>query len=185
MSNKRIQKFKYQWIDGARYGIDANIVGEELARIQEQNGVTTPDAVVDAARPDDAPLHTVFEWRDEVAAESYRKWQARRVIKSVRVIYEETKEPQRVYVHVPTQQKDSLGLKTGGYQPVSVVVQRPDMYAMAISELQRKFNAARDGLESLKKAASEAPDTDAERMARIAIAVQAMQTASAAVLALH
>ena len=59
------------------------------------------------------------------------------------------------------------------------------MYALALAELARKFNAARESLDALKRAADASPETDSERMARIAIAVQAMQTASAAVSALH
>ena len=97
--------------------------------------------------------------------------------------------PVPVYVHVPTAtvSKGDEGIKQtpSGYQPVSVVVQRPDMYASALSELQRKIGGAREALDSLQRAAKDAPDTDQERMARISIAVQAMQTASAAVQALH
>ena len=76
-----------------------------------------------------------------------------------------------------------------GYQPVSVVVQRPDMYALALADLARRLTArltaARESLDALKRAADTSPETDSERMARIAIAAQAMQTASAAVSALH
>ena len=191
MSNKKVQALKYAFKQGVRYSIDAETAGKELARIQKEHGVTTPSAVVDASRTEDAPLHPVFEWRDEVAAEGYRKWQARNLIKSVRVVEQrdgaDVQAP--VYVHVPTATvtngDDGIKQTPAGYQPVSVVVQRPDMYASALSELQRKIGSAREALASLQRAAKGAPDTDQERMARISIAVQAMQTASAAVQALH
>lgn len=194
MSNKRVRALKYAFKQGARYGVDAQVVGEELERIQKEHGVTTPGAVVEASRPDDAPLHPVFEWRDEVAAEGYRKWQARNLIKSVTVIEQRDGKdvPVPVYVHVPASEPaepaegaSATQPSQRGYQPVSVVVQRPDMYALALAELARKFNAARESLDALKRAADTSPETDSERMARIAIAVQAMQTASAAVSALH
>ena len=194
MSNRQVRALKYAYKQGARYSVDAQVVGSELERIQKSHGITTTKAVVDEARPDDAPLHPVFEWRNDVAAESYRQWQARKLIKSVTVIEQrEGKDVSiPVYVHVPaSEQVDRAeGATAGqpgqrGYQPVSVVVQRPDMYALALAELARKFNAARESMESLKRAADTSPDTDYERMARIAIAVQAMQTASAAVSALH
>lgn len=192
MSNKKVKELKFAFRQGARYGVDAQVVGAELARIQQQNGVTTPQAVVEAGRPDDAPLHPVFEWRDEVAAESYRQWQARKLIKSVTVIEQRDGKDVAtpVYVNVPaaapkTEGASSVQPVQRGYQPVSVVVQRPDMYALALSELSRKFTAARESMDSLKRAAEQSPETDQERMARIAIALQAMQTASAAVSALH
>lgn len=179
MSNRRIQQLKYQWREGSRFAVDAETAGSELDRIQQENGVVTPAAVVDAARPDEAPLHPAFEWRDPVAAEKYRTWQARNLIKSVTVVRpEHGPSPSPVYVHVPSQ-------TNGGYQPVSIVVQRPDMFAAAIADLQKRLQSAHDSLESVKKTASEQPETDADRMARIALAAQALQTASAAVSALH
>jgi|GEM_PF-1761930 len=192
-SKKRIAALKYTFKAGTRYGIEAQIVGEELERIQKEHNVITPRAVVDAARPDDAPIHPVFEWRDEVAAERYRHWQARTLIKSITVIEQrDGKDVETtVYVHVPAaspqQQEDATAemAAQGGYQPVRMVVQRTDMYTLALAELSQKFISAKNSLESLKRAAEQAPDTDQERMARIAIAVQAMQTASAAVSALH
>ena len=191
MSNKKVQALKYAFKQGVRYSIDAETAGKELARIQKEHGVTTPGAVVDASRPENAPLHPVFEWRDEVAAEGYRKWQARMLIKSVTVIEQrdgkEVAAP--VYVHVPASEQGEGASAAQplqrGYQPVSVVVQRPDMYALALADLARRLTAARESLDALKRAADTSPETDSERMARIAIAVQAMQTASAAVSALH
>ncbi|NBR91840.1 MAG: hypothetical protein EBS68_18450, partial [Rhodobacteraceae bacterium] len=44
------------------------IVGETLADIEERHGVIDPHTVVDESRPKNAPLHPVFEWRDDVAA---------------------------------------------------------------------------------------------------------------------
>ena len=189
MSNRPIRKLRYEFKQGARYGIAADVVGSELAKIQQEHGVTTPHAVVEAGRPEDAPLHPVFEWRNEVAGEKYRVWQARNLIKAVVTIEEKNgkDESTQVYVHVPkgSAGDDELNQTPSGYQPVSVVVSRPDMYASALSELAGKVSAAKASLEALTRAAEQAPDTDQERMARIAIAVQAMQTASAAVQALH
>ena len=190
-SKKRIAKMRYEFTAGARYSVAADVAGAELERIQNQRGVIEPRVVVEESRPEAAPLHPVFEWNDDKAAENYRTWQARILIKSVRVIElrDGADVPVPVYVHVPTAaaSKGDDGIKQtpSGYQPVSVVVQRPDMYASAMIELQRKIGGARESLDSLQRAAKCAPDTDQERMARISIAVQAMQTASAAVQALH
>ena len=47
--------------------IAAQVVGEELARI-EASGELTPATVVEASRPETAPLHPAFEWDDPTAA---------------------------------------------------------------------------------------------------------------------
>lgn len=51
----------------------------------EQDGRIRPGWVVEAARPDDSPLHGQFTWDDTVAAEAYRLAQAGRLISRVRL----------------------------------------------------------------------------------------------------
>lgn len=85
------------------YPVDADTVGDELERIEGRYGRVTASNVVDESRPDEAPLHPVFEWRDAVAAEKYRHEQARELIGSVRAtVYvsgrEQAGEPVRVKV---------------------------------------------------------------------------------------
>lgn len=57
-----------------------------LHGIYEANGhELTPAAVVEASRPDDAPLHHRFEWDDSIAGERFREVQAAQIIRSVKV----------------------------------------------------------------------------------------------------
>lgn len=63
---------------------------EQLDQVRSVFGRLTPTAVVDAARPDDAPLHSRFEWDDTVAAEKWRREQASELIRSYRITYKET-----------------------------------------------------------------------------------------------
>lgn len=187
MSNRQVEKMKFEFRQGARYSVKPDVVGVELERVRGKRGSLTPLAVVEASVPLDAPLHPVFEWDDAKAGVSYRVFQARNLIRSIRVIGIDSTESVRVYVHVPQESaidEDGDQLKSG-YQPMRIVVTRPDLYAAALSALSHKFNAAKAALEELKHAAVHAPDTDQDRMARLTIAVQAMQTASAAVNALH
>jgi hypothetical protein len=56
----------------------------ELNRMAKKNGgKITPRMVVDAARDEDSPLHSYFEWDDAIAAEKYREMQARTLLRSV------------------------------------------------------------------------------------------------------
>jgi hypothetical protein len=69
-------------------GIEAGQAGEELDRIRRNHGRLQPATVVDESRPEEAPLHPAFEWRDEVAAEKFREHQASDLIRQVRVVVE-------------------------------------------------------------------------------------------------
>lgn len=59
--------------------------------VREEYGTLTPSNVVDAARPDDHPLHSRFEWDDSIAGEQWRAAQAAELIRSVRVVFTSAK----------------------------------------------------------------------------------------------
>lgn len=59
-----------------------------LAELENGGRLTATD-VVEAARIETSPLHRYFEWDDDAAAEAYRIEQARRLIRSVKVIVTE------------------------------------------------------------------------------------------------
>ncbi len=64
-----------------------------------------PEAVVEAARNEDSPLHNRFEWDDGEAAERYRLWQARLLINvSVQYIDDghNKQVPTKVFVSLST-----------------------------------------------------------------------------------
>ena len=54
-----------------------------LRALEDAQGRLTPDAVVNAARDSENPLHPHFEWDDTKAAEAHRRNQARTLIKTV------------------------------------------------------------------------------------------------------
>ena len=66
-------------------GPDLQVLLEEIR--EANGGVLTAQAVVEAARPEDHPLHQHFEWNDEKGAEKYRVQQARQLIRVVKLIY--------------------------------------------------------------------------------------------------
>lgn len=186
MANKKASQVKAQFRlrrGTSVAGVRADTIGNELGRIYEEHGMLTPPAVVEAAEPEEAPLHPVFEWDDAVCGEQYRLYQARKLIKNVEIIrQDETQKDaisvERAYEYVP----ENSG---GAYHPIDVIVKRPDMYAAALRELAARVHSAEEAMRALERAAMSAEDIDTEKLTRIAIAVQAMQTASAAVQALH
>lgn len=83
-------------------GVEVVAACVELERIASEHGgqLFTAD-VIDAARNKKNPLHPAFEWDDTVAAERFRTEQARKLIKSIRVVYEDRPdEPKFVHVRV-------------------------------------------------------------------------------------
>lgn len=79
------------------YRTSAETAGSVCEELDRTVGLT-PANLVDASRPEDAPLHQEFEWDDTVAAEAYRKEQARMMITNLAIVIEERKqEPVRAF----------------------------------------------------------------------------------------
>ncbi len=61
------------------------VIREILNNLEAEHGSIDTQHVVDIARSEDSVLHNYFQWEDGVAAEQYRKMQARMLINSIRV----------------------------------------------------------------------------------------------------
>lgn len=109
-----------------------------LEQIRELNGgVLTPEAVLAASREPEAPLHGLFEWNDDAAAEQYRLWQARCLIRSVRITVNrsEGSTQHRVYVNL----KDDG--QAQAYHRVVDVVRNPETRAQMVEQVWRELSA--------------------------------------------
>lgn len=82
----------YKWKLPGLYPVDADTAGTELDRIYELHGALVPKDVVEESRPDTAPLHSIFEWDNDKAADLYREHQASKLIRSIVVEHEEKKD---------------------------------------------------------------------------------------------
>lgn len=86
----------YKWKTYS-YKTDPAIAGSVCEELNQTVGLT-PENLVDASRPEDAPLHSEFEWNDSLAAEEYRRVQARLLISNLSIVIEEQKqEPVRAF----------------------------------------------------------------------------------------
>ncbi len=66
---------------------------DELQSIYATHGQLTPELVVQAARPEDHPLHShVFDREPREAAEAWYRHRAHALITSVKVVYKEADE---------------------------------------------------------------------------------------------
>ena len=105
---------------------------DELERLREENGgLLTVAAIVEAAKEEDSPLHRHFDWDDTHAAEKYREWQARALIQKCKITVEHRPDTVvRAYVSVPSDRKE------GGYRSVQDVINDVDLKASILKEMR-------------------------------------------------
>lgn len=88
-----------------------NLIRNRLAKILQEQGTLTPDAIVKDARNVKSPLHDEFEWDDSVAGHQWRLAQARALIARVKVQITTTTQTYKVpaYVRDPNAATDEQG----------------------------------------------------------------------------
>lgn len=130
-------------------------VSEELTEIQRQNnGLLDPQKVVDYARNPETALHSRFLWDDEEAAERYRLWQARQIIRMELVIVEEPVTKRviqiRQYVSLPSD-RITVGRERNGYREIISVLKnnekRQELFESAKQDMlifKRKYQALQE-----------------------------------------
>lgn len=121
----------YQWKTGSHISGDAQVAGDICERL-EKEGRLSAKALLDVSRPQNAPLHSNFEWNDGVAAEKYRENQAREIIRSL-VIIPEQNAPVRSFFKIEN---------TGNtYQSVKTILQSEDLTTKLLKTALRELNA--------------------------------------------
>jgi hypothetical protein len=108
---------------------------QHVAALADAEGCITPEAVVEAARPEDAPLHGLFPWDDKVAADKYRLMRARAIIRSV--VY--LKAERHYGIAMPNFIRDGdRPPREAGYRSIDSMQGRPDLARKTVlSELSR------------------------------------------------
>lgn len=92
----------YKWNAGApAYKVPPDIVGNAIEGIQNEYGEVTKERVLEAARPEDSPMHDLFEWNDSVAAEKFRLRQAGQILRCLIVVNDEKPDQKcRAFVRI-------------------------------------------------------------------------------------
>lgn len=91
----------YKAAKGARFtDEEAQKIGPELEQIEERHGKLTPDVILAEARKKKSYLHRFFDWSDSLAAEKWRKHQARQLISHVRVVIVDDNGPRKAWENV-------------------------------------------------------------------------------------
>jgi len=132
----------YQWRTGAVVKASAEDAGAQCEALAVDNKLT-PKNLVDVNRPDDAPLHNAFEWKDDIAAEKWRESQAQYIIRSVVCVVEEQPDPTpvRAFVRVVDEPKN--------YTPYTVVLRHQDMKEVLLNNARRDMESFTNRYRSL------------------------------------
>ncbi len=99
--------------------------------IQSLGEEVTPEMIVNYARDDSTELHKCFQWDDSIAAENWRKQQARNVVLSLTVTVE-TKSHGAQQFRV-MQNVDRV------YMPVTMIYRDQDQYARLLQEAKAQL----------------------------------------------
>lgn len=130
---------------GLFHGADAQLIADEISAIGE---APTAADIVDAARDEKSELHKCFEWDDSVAAENWRKKQARDIVHHLVFVEEQ------VPVDRPEIRIRYTETANSGYKETIKMVRNEDQYktllAQAYAEL-RAFKAKYSMLSELQE----------------------------------
>lgn len=121
---------------------DAETVYKEITALGDS---FSPEQIVEAAKDENSELHKCFTWDDTVAAENWRKHQARMLVAQLVIRTETTdKEPVAVRVIASTNVRNE-------YKPVVKVLEveqdYADLLARAVAELkafQQKYKTIKE-----------------------------------------
>lgn len=152
MENNKETTYEYSWSAGKGRVVAAAVVGSTIEVIQErEGGACSPGALVDEARSEDSPIHSLFNWEDSEAAELYRTDQARGIIRNLRVRRVVDTEAAPAFISVqlapPIVEGKDPSPPRRGYVPSARVMSEADLYSQALNDclqqlrgLQKRFN---------------------------------------------
>lgn len=137
----------YGWAVDGQFPVEAKVAADTIRDLQRSLGkdAITAKELLDASRAEDAPLHSCFEWNDNVAAEHWRRYQALKLINSIKVtIIKDDKPPieTRVFLNIAASPKAE-----GQFSYYETVLNNPvqcgNVLEFALKELQafqRKYS---------------------------------------------
>jgi hypothetical protein len=116
-------------------------VDQALSALNDAHGRLTTDIVLEAATNVDSPLHKVFEWDDSTAAHAHRVWQARKLIKSVKIERPDGDLTPR-YLSIKIENER-------WYEDISLIVQDHDKYISVLTDIEAMIKDLEHRIESL------------------------------------
>jgi hypothetical protein len=150
------KKTEVSWKDGySRSGrVDAKKAYAEIERLRKAGGGdVSPESLVAAARKARSPLHGGFEWDDTAAANAHRLEQARNMIRSLVVIYEDAPRAQSRVYEVVTRPAEGDEKPRRFYSSTEEVLADPEARARLLSDVLRQLVSLRSRYKQLQELA--------------------------------
>lgn len=138
---------EYSWKNtGVHYqSADAQIVGEELEKLEFAGELTSEEVLKFAKNNPDSEIYKCFEWDNTIAGKKFRKHQASSILSCISVkIKEEPKETQRVYVNIKTTSEGTRKFKN-----IKEVLKNDDEYQQLIDRAKQSFIRTKEQYETL------------------------------------
>lgn len=125
---------------------------EALKAIAKRDGgLLRPQAVVEAARPEDSPLHGAFCWDDTEAARLYRLDQAQRLIRRFTIEIESDGETVDIPVFINVSSDRSSGRDVNPYRMTQDVMKSEDLLAAAEKDALEQLRGIRNRYKNIKR----------------------------------
>lgn len=115
---------------------DPQAIGEALAAItRDAGGELQPQRVWQTAKADKSnPLHSLYDWDVQRAAEAHWTEQSRGIIQCIRIVNEDTQEPERAFFSVA----DKGGTS---YRTLDTVRSSTDLQIAVLKQAERDLDA--------------------------------------------
>jgi hypothetical protein len=125
---------------------------EALKQIAARDGgLLRPAAVVEAARPENSPLHGAFCWDDTEAARLYRLDQAQRLIRRFTIEIESDGDVVDVPAFINVSSDRSVGREENPYRLTESVMKSEDLLAVAEKDALVQLKGIRDRYKNIKR----------------------------------
>jgi len=127
--------------------LNAEVAGTIFERITKERGKLIPAYLVEEARPDQSPLHNLFEWDDTIAAQLHREEQARSIIRCHVVLLcpdETKKEDVPIQVNASNSTRSFVNIRQPNgeknYVAITVVMEDDAMREQYIRRAYQELN---------------------------------------------
>ena len=120
---------KASWKRGSKFSANAEKVYNEIERLRQKNaGSVLPVHLVEAARAKNNPLHRdIYKLGDDDAAFEYRLEIARKVLRSIEVVYEEAPDvPTKAYEVITEPERGDMPERRV-YKSTKEILEDPNM----------------------------------------------------------
>lgn len=135
----------YKW-SKVSYSVSADIVGKHFEKLEKKYGEVNRVNVLDSARPEKSPIHSLFEWDDTKAAENYRLTQASMLICNLDIEVQTEDESKPITCRAFVNTSESV---TGSFVNIQSAFQNEDTKEIVLQRALQELKAFEKKYENL------------------------------------